>query len=942
MIDGPTTQGESMKRNARAILLVLLSISVAGSSIAAEKKTSHASATTATKHPAAPERVTSVEGITEYRLPNGLLVLLFPDQTKPTVTVNLTYEVGSRHESYGETGMAHLLEHMMFKGTPTHGNIPQELKGHGANYNASTWYDRTNYFEILPATDENLRFALGLEADRMVHSFIARKDLDSEMTVVRNEFEAGENDPSNILEERTLSTAYLWHNYGHSTIGSREDIERVPIERLQNFWRKYYQPDNAVLLIAGKFDEPKTLSMVTDAFGKIPRPTRKLEEPYTVEPVQDGERSVTLRRVGDVQDLIMVYHVPAAVHPDFAPVQILARVLADTPSGRLYKSLVEAKKATAVSSELLELHDPGFVAFEAQVRQEQSLDEARQIMSSTIDALKSNPPTKEEVDRARTALLKNIDMTLNAADRVGLAMSESIAAGDWRLFFINRDRLRAVTPADVQRVAATYLKVSNRTVGEFLPDPKPDRSVVPATPAIASVVEGYKGDAALAAGEAFDPSPSNIETRTTRSTLASGVKLALLPKKTRGNTVVASMTLRFGDEKSLMNRSTAATAAAALLTRGTSKHTRQQMKDEFDRLKARVSVTGGPAQAIISAETTRENLPAVLALIAEALKEPVFPATELDQWKQQTLAGAEEQRTDPQSIAVTAFSRHMNDYPQGDVRYISTPEEDIKDVNALTLDQVKSFYQTFYGASAGELAIVGDFDPKQTAAQAADLFGSWKSTTPFTRVPHNFQNIAPVNQSLETPDKANALFLAGTNLNIRDDDADYPALVIGNYILGGGTLYSRLGNRIRQKEGLSYGVGSQVNASPFDKSGAFTTFAIYAPQNVTKLETAFREEVARALKDGFTADEVTEAKKGYLESRKLQRAQDNALARTLAAELYSNRTLKWDADFEQKIAELTLDQVNTALRRWIDPSKITIIKAGDFAKASSSPAAPKQ
>ena len=931
-----------MIRNTRAILLMLLSISIVGSSIAAEKKTSQASTAPAARHSATAERVTSVEGITEYRLPNGLIVLLFPDATKPTVTVNLTYEVGSRHESYGETGMAHLLEHMMFKGTPTHRNIPQELKGHGATYNASTWYDRTNYFEILPATDENLRFALGLEADRMVHSFIAKKDLDSEMTVVRNEFEMGENDPSSILEERTLSTAYLWHNYGHSTIGSREDIERVPIERLQNFWRKYYQPDNAVLLIAGKFEEPKALSMVTGAFGQIPRAARKLEEPYTVEPVQDGERSVTLRRVGDVQDLIMVYHVPAAAHPDFAPVQILARVLTDTPSGRLYKSLVEPKKATAVSSELLELHDPGFVVLEAEVRQEQSLDDARQTMSATIDALKSNPPTKEEVDRARTALLKNIDMTLNAADRVGLAMSESIAAGDWRLFFINRDRLRAVTPADVQRVASTYLKTANRTVGEFIPDPKPDRSEVPATPAIASVVEGYKGDAALAAGEAFDPSPSNIESRTTRSILASGVKLALLPKKTRGNTVVASMNLRFGDEKSLMNRSTAAAATAAMLMRGTSKHTRQQLKDEFDRLKARVSVNGGPTSATVTAETTRENLPAVLALIGEVLKEPAFPASELDQWKQQSLAGAEEQRTDPQAIASTAFGRHMNDYPKGDVRYISTPAEDITEVNALTLDEVKNFYQTFYGASAGELAIVGDFDPKLTASQVADLFGNWKSTTPFIRVVRNFQNITPVNQSLETPDKANALFVAGLNLNLRDDDPDYPALVIGNYILGGGTLYSRLGNRIRQKEGLSYGVGSNVNASPFDKSGSFTTFAIYAPQNVTKLETAFREEVARALKDGFTADEVTEAKKGYLEARKLQRAQDNSLARTLATELYSNRTLQWDAQFEQKIAGLTADQVNAAIRRWIDPSNITIIKAGDFAKAAASLTVPKQ
>ena len=239
------------------------------------------------------ERVTSVEGITEYRLANGLSVLMFPDQTKQTVTVNITYKVGSATENYGETGMAHLLEHMVFKGTPRHPNIPGELTSHGTRPNGSTWSDRTNYFETFSATDENLTWALDLEADRMVNSFIAKKDLDSEMTVVRNEFEMGENSPFDVLLERVMAASYIWHNYGKTTIGARSDIENVPIERLQAFYKNYYQPDNAVLLIAGKFDEQKTLALVDKFFSPIPRPTRALQKIYTVEPTQDGERSVT-------------------------------------------------------------------------------------------------------------------------------------------------------------------------------------------------------------------------------------------------------------------------------------------------------------------------------------------------------------------------------------------------------------------------------------------------------------------------------------------------------------------------------------------------------------------------------------------------------------------------------------------------------------------------
>src|SRR5712691_5265398 len=261
-----------------------------------------ASITTPAQNPALPkgiERVTSVEGITEYRLSNGLRVLLFPDPSKQTMTVNMTYLVGSAVEDYGETGMAHLLEHMVFKGSPKHTNIPQELTSHGARPNGSTSYDRTNYFETFAATDENLNWALGLESDRMVNSFIAKKDLDSEMTVVRNEYEAGENSPFNVLLERLIATSYVWHNYGKSTIGARSDIENVPIERLQAFYHKYYQPDNAVLTIAGRFDDEKMLALVDKYFSPIPRPTRTLQKIYTIEPTQDGERTVTIRRTGD-------------------------------------------------------------------------------------------------------------------------------------------------------------------------------------------------------------------------------------------------------------------------------------------------------------------------------------------------------------------------------------------------------------------------------------------------------------------------------------------------------------------------------------------------------------------------------------------------------------------------------------------------------------------
>jgi zinc protease len=246
------------------------------------------------------------------------------------------------------------------------------------------------------------------------------------------------------------------------------------------------------------------------------------------------------------------------------------------------------------------------------------------------------------------------------------------------------------------------------------------------------------------------------------------------------------MTLRFGTEQSLMNRATAGTLAGAMLMRGTAKHTRQQIQDELDKLKARAFVFGGPTSANVYVETTRENFPPVLRLVAEILREPSFPATEFEQLKQQFLTFIESQRSQPESVAGTAFNRHMNPYPKGDVRYVSTPDESIAEVKAATLDEAKKFYADFYGASNGEVAVAGDFDPKEVEKAVADLFGSWKSPQPFARLVSVYKDVPPINQSLETPDKANAVFIAGMPLNLRDDDPDYPALALANYILGAG------------------------------------------------------------------------------------------------------------------------------------------------------------
>lgn len=894
-------------------------------------------APTATELPVGVTRGASVEGITEYQLANGLKVLLFPDPGKQTITVNVTYLVGSRHEGYGETGMAHLLEHLVFKGTPGHTNIPQELTAHGARPNGTTSTDRTNYFETFAATDENLEWALDLEADRMVNSFIAKKDLDSEMTVVRNEFEAGENSPQAVLQERILSTAFLWHNYGNSTIGARADIENVPIERLQAFYRNYYQPDNAVLLVAGKFDVGKTLGLIAQKFGRIPRPTRVLVPTYTLDPTQDGERSVTLRRVGDTQAVGVVYHMPAGTHPDAPALDLLAYVLGDTPSGRLYKALVETKKAAFVYAYAGSDREPGVIGAGASVRLENALDEARDILVATLEGIAANPPTDEEVNRARSARLKNIDLALKDPNRVGLQLSEYVALGDWRLYFLNRDRLAKVTTADVKRVAGQYLKPSNRTVGLFIPTKEPDRAEIPAAPDVAALVKDYKGNAQLELGEAFDPSPANLDHRAQWAELAPGFKVGMLPKKTRGNAVQVSLSLGLGSESALKGRSTAGDLAGSMLMRGTKSKSRQQIQDEIDRLKARIGVGGGATGAFASIECERAQLAAALKLVAEILREPSFPSGEFELIKQQQLTALEEARSEPSTQASVALRKHLSPYPKDDVRYVSSIDESVADVNAATLEQVKKFYTDFYGASDLQIGIAGDFDPGEFKGLAKQLFAGWKSASPFKRIPAKVLQNQPLVSAIETPDKANAVLLVGLPLAIRDDNPDYPALVLGSFMTGGGFLNSRLAVRIRQKEGLSYSVGAGFSAGSLDEVGSFSGNAIYAPQNADKVLAAYREEIQKVVESGFTAEEVAAAKSGWLQGRTVARSADRAVAGSLARYAYLGRRFAWDGELEKKVAGLTAEQVHAAMKKWIDPARISYVRAGDFAGAAQAP-----
>jgi zinc protease len=874
----------------------------------------------------------SIEGVAEYRLGNGLRILLAPDDSKPTTTVNMTYLVGSRFENYGQTGMAHLLEHMMFKGTATMRNAMGEFSRRGLRANGSTSSDRTNYFASFAANPETLKWYLGWQADAMVNSTILRQDLDSEMTVVRNEMESGENSPFRILMQKMQAAAFQWHAYGKATIGARSDVENVDVGQLKAFYREYYQPDNAVLIVAGKFDPDTALADIAASLGKLPKPTRALPPHYTVEPAQDGERTITLRRTGGSALVAAMYHIPSGASPDFIPFDLANTILADTPSRRIYHALVPAGLAAAVFGFTMNQYDPGITLFGAQLQNAMKPDAAMQALTDTLETVDTHPFTQVELDRARTKWLTQWDQLYSDPEQVGAALSEAVASGDWRLFFLNRDRARTAKLADVQRVAVAYLMRSNRTEGRYVPTQDPTRA--PALDHVdpAAALLHYKGDVSVKTVDAFDPTPAAIDAHTQRGTLslANGpVDFALLPKPTRGGRVQARIDVDAGSATTLSGRRATAIAATSLLDRGTPKWNRQAIQDRFDSLSADVGFSGGARGLTISMSTTGANLPALTEFVLELVRDATYPQEELVEYQRQMDTALHRAMSEPNAVAYRALSRLSNPWPRDDVRYVPTVDEEFGAIDSLKRDDLMAYHDTFIGSGHIAVAAVGDFKSEDFKAAMSNGLASWKRALTYERLSDPYVPVPAQRFVIEMPDKANAFYVSAMPLEMQDTNPDFPALYLANFLFGSSET-SRLWNRVREKEGLSYSVRSGLNASSFEPSGSWIISAIYAPQNRERLEKAIGEEMQRLVKDGFTDQEIKDGITSVLNYRALLRAQDPVITTIWSDYLQSKRTFKWSMDFDEKIKALTPQTVNAALRKYMKPQDFSTALAGTF------------
>lgn len=886
--------------------------------------------------PEQPSLLTEIEGVSEYRLPNGCRVLIYPDPSAQVLTVNMTILVGSRHEGYGETGMAHLLEHMLFKGTPKHPNIKEELKQRGASdMNGTTWYDRTNFYETLPATSENLDWALSMEADRLVNCYIRGQDLFSEMTVVRSEFEMNENSPQQMLMQRMNANAFEWHNYGKTVIGSQADIERVPVNSLRRFYQKYYRPDNVVLVVTGKVDATETLALAAKYFGSMETPKAPLEPTYTQEPNQDGERTVFLRRTGGTPVVGVVYHIPSASHADYPAVKVLSQMLGMEPNGILYREMVKTKQASQVTAMAMECHDPGMLLAMVTPNDESTEEPKVMQLASQLSALLETSfdqyLTDDLLAQAKADLDKTYEQSMLDSKSLAMTLSDWSAFGDWRLFFVNRDRVEQVSIDDLKRVTNEYLRASNRTTGIYLPTDQPKRSMIPATPDVEKIVKDYKSNKTVVSiDQAFEPKPLEIQKRIVEGKFDSGVKYSLLPKATRGNVFHMQLTLNYGTPNDFNTRDAinASSMLGPCMMLGTEKYSREQLDQLQTKYKTQMQITTEPGQFNLTLEGREEFFAETLDLIHELLRKPKFPESEFAQFKSSQLSEMSQIKNNPEMVAQIALGRALHPVDKSDLQYVPTFAEMFSELRKTQVDAVKNMYGLLSGCS-GQLTMVGKFDQGTALKKINDLLADWNPDATFVQLEDKVFPIKTETIELKVRDQASALHLLGSSLKANIKDDDFAALTIAADILGGESLDSRLAREVRDVKGLSYQIGCQFQAGELDSAGQFTIFAAMNPKNKSALVSAIDEVFSALMKEGFTKEELQSSITTYEKRIEAFLSEDAGLCNVV--HLYGRRgmSLLFLAERVDRVRNLSLEEVNAAAQKLLSLEAIRVL-VGDF------------
>jgi zinc protease len=911
--------------------------------------------------------VKTVGGISEYKLPaNDLNVLLLEDHSAPVLTFMVTYRVGSRNEVTGTTGATHLLEHLMFKGSKNFNadngkGFDTMMDKVGGINNATTWLDRTNYYENLPS--DHLELAVQLEADRMRDLLLRESDRQPEMTVVRNEFERGENDPVEALDKEVTAAAIVAHPYHHSTIGWRSDIEKVSIHKLREFYDTFYWPNNATITVIGDFKPEVALQLIGKYFGKIPKSPNPIPLVYTEEPAQTGPRRVIVKRPGEVGVVQIAFKAPHARHDDHPALEVLASVLSDGKTSRLYRALIDKNLAISADAGKGFFHDNQLFTVTSMLAPGVTHEQAEKSLLAEMEKVKTEGVAPAEVERGINKLLARIAYLRDGSFAIAGQINENIAVGDWTLYLTLLDKFKAVKPADLQRVAKTYLLEDQSTTGWFIPQQEPPRSaaLIPASGDKLAAAGNYAGStrgpyfyrdpeaphderAAAAGAPITRHAPLAQNASATAASAAGGAagssaaliapnvkrrKVAGLDVLTLKTSIKDVVTIRgvigAGDVFNPAENSAIADLTAGMLDKGTTKRDKFAVAELLEQAGATVGFGTGTHTLNFQAKTLRKDLPLVLGLIAEQLRTPRFDAEEFAKLKKQLIGRHKRAMEDTDFRAERAFERAI--FPAGHPNRPPAEERYVQDVESATLEQLKAFHAAHYGPAVATLVLVGDVDDAAIDRALSEAFQGWQGGKPLpTATPAPTLTAARV-EKVNMPGKTSVSFIVGQPSTLRYAAPEYQSLNMATSVLGSGFFSARLLDIIRNREGLTYGIGSRLSADTY-ADGSWYIQGTFAPELLEKGSASTWRELRRFHREGLTAEELATFKVTLTGSYKVALSTTGGLASTLLNAVQRGYGPEWVDEFPRRVQALTLAEVNGAIKKYLNPDLMVTVLAG--------------
>jgi len=857
------------------------------------------------------------EGVSEWsHRANGLVVLTWPTPVAPVVGFGVVYRVGSRHEGTGHTGATHILEHLMFKGTRRFNRergteIARLLHRVGAGFNATTWLDRTNYYEVLPV--EELPLAVDIESDRIRGALVRDSDLASERTVVLNELEMGENDPFELLLKESFAHAYLEHPYHHPTIGWRGDVERVTAETIRRFYDTYYHPDNATVLVVGDMDEEKALAEVERGFGGLPPATAAFPEPTNRESEQRGERRFQVHRAGEVGCLALNWHIPNALHPDLAGLDVLVQILADGVTSRLEQRLVESNRCLGIHAGALALHDPGLFQILATLAPGVEHLEVEEAVREEVARLRREPPSAEEVARAKAQTRTDLAFQRESPGRIMAGLTEAVAAGDWRLFLRELEEVSAVTADDLVRVADAYLDDRRLTAGWFVPE-GPTRGGAPVTTSGPQPCYLHR------------PFAERVGVRS----LPGGARLVVLPNA-HAPTVTMAGTVAAGLAHSGDGRFTVPALTAAMLERGTAAADRLELARELEDHGLQVGIrasAGNPTVVSFSGQGLAEELPRLARLMVDMLRRPTFPPDELEKLRTRVLGALRREREDTHALAYAALTRHL--YPAGHPLHQRPIAAREGEVAALTAQDLTAFHGVHYGPDGMVLAVVGDVHVGAVEELLGGLLEGW-SAGPTAPADWPLAETAapPTEERVEVEDRPNLDVFLGHRGMLTREQPDYGATLLANSCLGQSTLTSRLGMAVRDGEGLTYGIYSRFFGT-LRIPGPWATFLTVSAANLDRAVAVCRSVIDTYVVEGPRPEELAQERTAQAGAYRVGLATNSGVARELVAALTAGQTVDHLDLFPERLQAVSRDEVMAAIGRHLHPDRLVLTAAGTF------------